>query len=88
MCLKESLRLYPPVAVAFRTSSKPLNISGTTVPAGTEILLSFFATQRNEELWGADVLEFKPERFKDSPTPFSYLPFSAGNRKCGSPIVF
>ena len=38
------------------------------VPAGTTIVVAIRPSNLNEELWGEDVLEFKPERWL-SPLP-------------------
>lgn len=42
--------------------------------------------QTNPKFWGNDAMEFKPERFSSDNLkdihPFSYFPFSKGQRSC------
>lgn len=40
------------------------------VPAGTTVIVGILASNRNAEIWGDDVAEFKPERWL-SPLPTS-----------------
>jgi cytochrome P450 len=85
--VSESLRLWPPGAVAGRRLRDPIEAAGLRVPAGLTALYSPFVTQRLPELW-PDPLAFRPERWdKDDPSyvepvPLSYLPFGAGPRRC------
>ncbi|KAJ3767707.1 cytochrome P450 [Lentinula raphanica] len=104
---RESLRLYPPVTMEARYTlkdavlplSKPITdddgkeIREVMVPRGTTIFISIYNANRNEELWGPDANEWKPERWL-APLPetvtqarvpgiYSHLmTFSAGSRSC------
>ncbi|XP_077994249.1 cytochrome P450 4F3-like [Glandiceps talaboti] len=86
LCIKESMRLNPPVPVIGRTTTSPLTLpDGRTIPAGYNVTLSMNLLHRNEHVWDKPT-EFKPERFtpensKDR-SPYAYLPFSAGPRNC------
>ena len=85
--VSESLRLWPPGAVAGRRLQKPIEAAGLRVPAGLTALYSPYVTQRLPELW-PDPLAFRPERWDKTdpsyvePVPLSYLPFGAGPRRC------
>jgi cytochrome P450 len=85
--VSESLRLWPPGAVAGRYLLEPIVAAGVRIPAGVIALYSPYVTQRLPEYW-ADALEFRPERWdKNSPgyvdpVPLSYVPFGAGPRRC------
>jgi len=85
--VSESLRLWPPGAVAGRQLLEPIDAAGVHIPAGVIALYSPFVTQRLPELW-KDPLRFRPERWdKDDPAyvepvALSYLPFGAGPRRC------
>ena len=77
-CLKESLRLYPPVPHLVRTAIKDIQTpNGYTIRKGDEVLVSTYAMARLPWVW-EDPLEFKPERFADSknqPDPSKYPAF-------------
>ncbi|PCH34772.1 cytochrome P450 [Wolfiporia cocos MD-104 SS10] len=74
---RETLRLYAPVPFLTRTARKdmvlPLSapirgvdgklMNEVPVPAGTGIIIGILACNRNPELWGADALEWRPERW-------------------------
>jgi cytochrome P450 family 4 subfamily V len=57
-----------------------------TILPGTQIIVSVWALHMSPEHWGADVDEFRPERFFPEECkkrhPFAYIPFSAGPRNC------
>lgn len=84
-CIKESLRLYPPVPSMGRILSEEINLNGYTVPAGTYCHIQIFDLHRREDLF-KDPLVFDPDRFLPHNTegrhPYAYIPFSAGPRNC------
>ncbi|XP_023945640.2 cytochrome P450 4C1 [Bicyclus anynana] len=82
-CIKESLRLYPPVHFIERTSDSPLIIRDSERLAPKSITILLFDLHRRSDQF-VEALEFRPERFLKEPTwhPFAYLPFSAGPRNC------
>ncbi|KAJ7127139.1 cytochrome P450 [Mycena epipterygia] len=104
---RETLRLYPPVSFITRTARKDVvlttatpitTVDGSTttdilIPANTDIVVSILASNRNEAIWGADCLDWKPERWL-SPLPKSVgeahvpgvysnlMTFNGGGRSC------
>ena len=85
MVVEESMRLYPPVWTLARTAVGEDEIGGYRIPAGSEILIFPYITQRHPRWWtDADV--FRPERFaaeNSAARPrYAYLPFGAGPRTC------
>lgn len=94
--LNETMRLFPPVPMNLRLSDAHPRIfpaSGSApkyyVAPRTVILYSIFLVQRRTDLWGADALEFRPERWLEPATarlladhPFAFTPFHAGPRLC------
>ncbi|GFR75724.1 cytochrome P450 4B1 [Elysia marginata] len=85
LCLKESMRLYPPVPFMERELAEETLIDGHAMPPGTQIAVSILFMHRHPMLW-EDPDDFRPERFtweqmKGRDT-FSYVPFSAGPRNC------
>jgi cytochrome P450 len=87
MILKESMRLYPAVWGIGRRAIADCRIGGYRVPAGTNIFIFQFLTQRDERFFpNAD--KFDPERWRDDPVRsrkiprFAYFPFGGGPRVC------
>ncbi len=82
---RETLRLYPPVAVMSRQASETAAFRDKTVRAGELIFVSPWLIQRHTRLWDRPDV-FDPDRFSDPASKESqrnaYLPFSAGPRIC------
>ncbi|XP_036751448.2 cytochrome P450 4F2-like [Manis pentadactyla] len=86
MCIKESLRLHPPVPVISRRCTQDLVLPhGRVIPKGVTCLVSVFATHHNPSVWPDpevyDPSRFEPENIKKR-SPLAYIPFSAGPRNC------
>ena len=85
MVVEESMRLYPPVWTLARTAVNEDEIGGYRIPAGSEILIFPYITQRHPKWW-QDADAFRPERFAPENSAarprYAYLPFGAGPRTC------
>ncbi|KAG9468809.1 hypothetical protein GDO78_021905 [Eleutherodactylus coqui] len=86
MCIKESMRLFPPVPEVSRELKEPITFcDGRSLPKGTMVLLCLYAINRCPSVW-EDPEVFDPLRFspENSSTRHShaFLPFSAGGRNC------
>ncbi|KAM6415378.1 cytochrome P450 4A4-like [Rhynochetos jubatus] len=86
MCIKESLRVFPPVPSVSRQLSKPVTFpDGRSLPAGCQVALNIFAIHRNRDVWEDpeiyDPLRFSPENSAQRHS-HAFLPFSAGSRNC------
>lgn len=83
--IKEVLRLYPPAYGFGRRALRTTTVGTHTVAAGTTVLMSPWAMQRNPEYFSQPE-EFIPERWENgfaSRLPkFAYFPFSSGPRRC------
>ncbi|CAN2391656.1 16-hydroxypalmitate dehydrogenase activity, partial [Pristimantis euphronides] len=86
MCIKESMRLYPPVPGVARQLKEPITFfDGRSLPKGTVILLNIFCINRSPKMWDDpevfDPLRFSPENSSRKHSHM-YIPFSAGPRNC------
>ncbi|XP_004679536.1 PREDICTED: cytochrome P450 4A11-like [Condylura cristata] len=84
MCIKESLRLYPPVPGIGRELSKPITFpDGRSLPGGITVFLSIYGLHHNPNVWPNPEV-FDPSRFAPGATRHShaFLPFSGGSRNC------
>lgn len=84
---KEVIRLYSPAPNVQRQARQAIHAGGLTIPKGTNIWIDVVAMHHDPQLWGNDVNEFNPERFKKSPFGgcthrMGYLPFGFGGRLC------
>ncbi|KAI8624584.1 cytochrome P450 [Xylariaceae sp. FL1651] len=94
-CVRESLRLNPPVSSIFpRLAPKGgLELFGKHVPEGLEVTGNSRVVNRDPNIYGADAEEFKPERWLDAEKAREYnkysLTFGFGPRVClGREIVY
>ncbi|KAI3980171.1 hypothetical protein MKX01_033312 [Papaver californicum] len=65
MILNEVLRLYPPVVEVYRHTCKITKLGDISIPAGVDLTLPILLIHHDDEYWGDDAEEFKPERFSD-----------------------
>jgi cytochrome P450 len=83
--IKEALRLYPPAYALGRLADCDQQIGGYTIPAGSFVVVSQYATHRHPQLWENpetfDPARFTPER-EAARHPHAYFPFGAGPRAC------
>ncbi|XP_021105991.1 leukotriene-B4 omega-hydroxylase 3 isoform X3 [Heterocephalus glaber] len=86
MCIKESLRLHPPVTGISRCCTQDVVLpNGRVIPKGVTCLISIFGLHHNPAVWPDpevyDPFRFDPENSKDR-SPLAFIPFSAGPRNC------
>uniref|UniRef100_A0A8C9PFG3 Uncharacterized protein n=1 Tax=Spermophilus dauricus TaxID=99837 RepID=A0A8C9PFG3_SPEDA len=83
MCIKEALRIYPPVAGVSRDLSKSITFpDGRSLSKGFMVTLSIYGLHHNPKVWpNPEVfdLSFAPGSSRHS---HSFLPFSGGSRNC------
>ncbi|KAJ1519176.1 hypothetical protein ONE63_011220 [Megalurothrips usitatus] len=85
-CIKEGLRMFPPVCCFARAVSEDVTLpSGHVLPKDTVAVTVPYAVHRDQK-WFPDPEKFDPDRFLPENCtgrhPFTYIPFSAGSRNC------
>ncbi|CAG4951273.1 unnamed protein product [Parnassius apollo] len=84
-CIKESLRLYPPIPFISRQINEEVQLSNYTVPTGTICNIHIYDLHRRENLFPNPSV-FDPDRFLPENMAkrhcYAYIPFSAGPRNC------
>ncbi|XP_048427013.1 cytokinin hydroxylase-like [Pyrus x bretschneideri] len=86
--MNEVFRLYPSAPNAQRQAKADIQVSNDlSIPRGTNMWIDIVGMHHDPALWGEDVNEFKPERFKDDihggcKHKMGYLPFGFGGRMC------
>ncbi|XP_045634548.1 cytochrome P450 4F2-like isoform X1 [Ursus americanus] len=86
MCIKESLRLHPPVTVIARRCTQDVGLpDGRVIPKGNICVISIFGIHHNPSIW-PDPEVYNPFRFNpENPqkrSPLAFIPFSVGPRNC------
>lgn len=85
LCIKEMLRMYPPVPMFGKCLDEDLDLDGKILSAGCNLNMQIFALNMNPKYF-PEPEKFNPERFiegnEKSENPFVYVPFSAGPRNC------
>jgi cytochrome P450 len=83
--IKEALRLYPPAYAVGRRAESDQQIGGYSIPAGSFVVVSQFATHRHPRFWD-NPERFDPSRFtaerEAARHRYAYFPFGAGPRSC------
>lgn len=88
----EVLRFFPSVPMTVRLADRDTTVLGQVIPKGTTIIMSPWAVNVNEELWGPDAESFNPDRWLDADgraqhtggagSNYSFLTFIHGPRSC------
>ena len=80
--ISETLRMHPAVPIVMRKLAEPRTVLGRRCLAGDIVGIAVPALHFNPSIW-PDPERFDPDRFLDrTPTPFEYVPFGGGYRRC------
>ncbi|XP_066275239.1 cytochrome P450 4F2-like [Branchiostoma lanceolatum] len=86
MCIKEAMRLYPPVPIVSRKITRDFVLMGHRLPAGATLDVNVWCLHHNPTVWGEDFMDYRPDRFSSENMkkmdPYAFIPFSAGPRNC------
>ncbi|CAK1366156.1 unnamed protein product [Cercospora beticola] len=85
-CMQEALRLHSPVgSTLYRVVPEGgATIAGKYFPAGTHVGVNPWVIHHMPDIWGDDVLQFKPERWLGDTSTIdkAFLAFGGGARTC------
>jgi cytochrome P450 len=80
--INEAMRILPPVPYTVRVATRPAEVGTLEVRRKDRIVLSHYVTHHMPDIY-PNPEEYLPRRwFTINPTPYEYLPFSAGPRRC------
>lgn len=84
-CVKETLRLHPPLFMLLRVALKDWEYDGYVMPKGTNLIVSPTVTHRIPTLF-RDPDRFDPDRYgpgrEEDKRPFAFQAFGGGAHKC------
>jgi cytochrome P450 len=90
--IKETMRLYPPIAILQRRVIAPVTIAGVTLKPGDEAVCAGYVMHRSALLWD-NPDAFDPDRFSEERSKgrhnLALMPFGAGRHVCiGKPLAY
>ena len=86
LCIKESLRLYPPLIMIPRVSTETIEFGGYRFEPGMNFIVALEHNHYNNEIWDQpakfDPMRFTAQRKEHQRCPHAYAPFGAGQHYC------
>jgi len=80
--VRETMRLFTPIPITMRKSTRPASLGGVEVGAAQRVVIAALEINCNPTMY-PDPHEFRPQRWDTiKPTPFEYTVFGAGGRMC------
>lgn len=81
-CVREALRLHPPITNTIRVVKTPFRVGRWELAPGVEVAPCMYLTHRRADLY-PEPLAFRPERFVGRKLdPYAFYPFGGGSRRC------
>jgi cytochrome P450 len=85
-CIKECLRLYPPIQIIGRQTIKEFTVNNKyLIPFNSTVYVPLVCVHRDPQTFPNPEV-FDPKRFspelRKNRNPYSFIPFSAGPRNC------
>ncbi|MBI5516860.1 MAG: cytochrome P450 [Deltaproteobacteria bacterium] len=80
--IRETQRVHTIIPLVVRRLQRDMTIGGVDLPKGVLVAPAIPLLHKRKDVWG-DPEAFRPERFLErKPTPFEFLPFGGGVRRC------
>jgi cytochrome P450 len=80
--IRETQRVHTIIPLVVRRLQRDLIIGGVELPKGVLVAPAIPLLHKRKDVWG-DPENYRPERFLERrPTPFEFLPFGGGVRRC------
>ena len=80
--IKESMRVLPASCYLGRFAAEPVELGPFRLEPGSPVVFSQFMTHHRADAF-EDPHSFRPERWESiKPSPYEYLPFGGGSRRC------
>jgi len=83
-CIREALRMYPPLIMLMRRVLKDVEYKGMTIPTGDFVCVTPAYAMRLEEMY-TNPNTFDPTRYdrgEDKAQPYAYISFGGGRHGC------
>jgi sterol 14-demethylase len=85
-CIKEALRLHPPLILLMRVAKEDLSVNGFEIRAGDLVAATPAVSNRLTDVF-PDAEVYDPDRyleprFEDSKNPWTWIPFGGGKHRC------
>ncbi|MDP9183716.1 MAG: cytochrome P450 [Actinomycetota bacterium] len=85
-CVKEALRLHPPLILLLRVAQQDLEVGGYAIRAGDLVAATPAVSNRLGEAFpDADTYDprrYLDPRFEDTKNPWTWIPFGGGKHRC------
>ena len=85
-CIKEALRLHPPLILLLRVAKEDLTVGGYTIRAGDLVAATPAVSNRLSDVFpNAEVYDptrYLEPRFEDTKNPWTWIPFGGGKHRC------
>jgi sterol 14-demethylase len=85
-CIKEALRLHPPLILLLRVAKEDLEVNGFSIAAGDLVAATPAVSNRLSDVF-PDAEVYDPDRyldprFEDTKNPWTWIPFGGGKHRC------
>ncbi|MFN2537585.1 MAG: cytochrome P450 [Mycobacteriales bacterium] len=85
-CIKEALRLHPPLILLLRVAKEDLSVGGYAIRKGDLVAATPAVSNRLSDVFPDaevyDPVRYLEPRFEDTKNPWTWIPFGGGKHRC------